>query len=420
MLDIKFIREHADLIKEASRKKHIEFNVSELIELDDKRLALLKDIEESRAKQNEASERIISLEESERESVISEMKILKSGLQDKEAQIKEIQIKWQALMYKVPNIPDISVPEGKSDEDNKELYKWGELPEFNFEPKNHIELMQSLNLADFERGAKVSGFRGYFLKNDAVLLSMALWQFTIDFLRERGVEDLFMAPSLVRGDNLVGTSYLPQSEDKVYQVEDDLYLAGTAEVAMMGLHKGEVFTEGDLPKTYLAFSPCFRSESGSYGKDEKGVFRVHEFFKLEQVVLCEANHEESVRWHETLIKSAQEFMQALKIPHRTVVNCGGDLGLGQVKKYDIEAWTPSQGKYRESHSASYFHDFQTRRLNIRYKDKEGKMRFVHSLNNTAIATPRILEALLENYQQADGTILIPDVLQKQMGKNKIS
>ncbi|MCR4306420.1 MAG: serine--tRNA ligase, partial [Candidatus Yonathbacteria bacterium] len=225
--------------------------------------------------------------------------------------------------------------------------------------------------------------------------------------------------SLVRRENLLGTGYIPQGEEDLYKTQDGEYLAGTAEVATMGYYMDDVLPKESFPRKFLSFSPCFRREAGSHGKDVKGLIRVHEFFKLEQVVLCEASHEESVKYHEEVNRNTEEFIESLGIPYHTVVNCGGDLGLGQVKKYDIELWVPLEEKYREISSASYFHDFQTRRLNIRYKDEDGKMRFAHSLNSTAIPTPRILVSLVENYQQEDGSVKIPDILQKYMGKDVI-
>src|SRR3990172_7917456 len=224
-----------------------------------------------------------------------------------------------------------------------------------------------------------------------------------------------IVPSLVRRAPLIGTGFLPQGEPDLYKTQDGDFLAGTAEVGTMGLHMDEVMNISDLPKKYLSFSTSFRREAGSHSKDTKGLIRVHEFFKWEQVILCEASHEESVKFHEELLKNTENLMQMLEIPYRVVLNCGGDLGLGQVKKYDIEAWLPSQGRYRETHSASYFHDFQTRRLNIKYKDEEGKSRYTHSLNNTLVATPRMIACLIENFQRADGSIKIPEVLKKYMG-----
>ena len=317
-------------------------------------------------------------------------------------------------MLQVPNVPDISVPDGKSDEENVEVRAWGEKPVFNFTPKDHVAILESLDLADFERGAKVSGFRGYFMKRDGALLFFALWQYFLDYFVNQGYTPMIV-PSLVRKEALMGTGYIPGGEDDLYKTQDGEYLAGTAEVATMSYYSGEVLPKKSLPIKFIAFSPCFRREAGAHGKDVKGIIRVHEFFKLEQVLLCEANHEESAKLHEEITNHVEHLMQELKIPYRVVANCGGDLGLGQVKKYDIEAWMPSQNKYRETHSSSYFHDFQTRRLNIKYKDDEGKSRYVHSLNNTACATSRLPAAILENYQQADGSIKIPEVLKKYMG-----
>lgn len=228
-----------------------------------------------------------------------------------------------------------------------------------------------------------------------------------------------IVPSLVRRVNFLGTGYIPQGEDDLYKTQDGDFLAGTAEVATMGYHMGDVLDAKELPLKYLSFSPCFRREAGSHSKDVKGLIRVHEFFKFEQVLLCEATHEESVKWHEWLNRNTEEFIESLNIPYHTVINCGGDLGLGQVKKYDIELWVPGENTYREISSASYFHDFQTRRLNIRYRDAEGKMQYAHSLNSTAVPTPRILVSLVENYQQADGSIKIPEALVPYLGKDVI-
>ncbi len=420
MLDINFIRENKELIKQAAHKKHIKFNVDNLLDIDDIRRKLIGEVETLRAEQNVQTERISKMEDNEeRQEMINEMKQLKDGLSKKELELKEAQKKWEALMLEVPNIPDHSVPEGESDLDNQEIRKWGELPEFDFEPKGHIELMKDLDLADFERGTKVSGFRGYFLKNEGALLTFAIWQFCFEEMVKAGFTP-FLAPSMTREDSFRGTGWLPQGKDEVYHTQDDLYLAGTAEVPMMGYHSDEMLSEDELPKKYVPISPCFRREAGSHGKDTKGLYRLHEFMKVEQIVLCKADHMESVKWHEEITNNSEKIMRKLGIPFRVVVNCGGDLGQGQVKKYDIEAWIPSKEKYGETHSASYFHDFQTRRLNTRYKTKEGKIYFVHSLNNTVIATPRILISFIENYQKADGSIEVPEVLQKYIGKEVIS
>ncbi len=418
MLDIKFIRENAEVIKEGARKKRLDFKVEDLLGADAKRLAILTEVEEMRAKQNEASTKIAQATDADRQAIIADMTELKTALQAKEEELKPIMKEWQRLMLAVPNIPDMSVPEGDDDSQNQEHIVWGERRAFDFVPKSHVELMQNLHLADFERGTKVAGFRGYFLKNEGALLSFAIWQFAMDFLREKGFTPM-IAPSLVRPETLLGTGYLPQGEEDLYKTQDGDYVAGTAEVATMAYFMDEVLEKATLPRKFVSFSPCFRREAGSHGKDTKGLIRVHEFFKIEQVILSEASHEESVRLHEELLANVEGMMQALGLPYHVVINCSGDLGLGQVKKYDVEAWVPSENKYRETHSASYFHDFQSRRLNIRYKDTDGKMRFVHSLNNTAFATPRLLVPIIENYQNADGTITVPEVLRKYLGKDLI-
>ncbi|MFA5933949.1 MAG: serine--tRNA ligase [Candidatus Paceibacterota bacterium] len=415
MLDIKFIKENKDIVQLGAKKKHIDFDVEKLLVLDEKRLLALSVFESLRAEQNKMSEVIAKTQDqNDRAQMISEMKSVKEDIQKKEEELREIMKEWQVTMLQVPNVPDMTVPEGESDEDNQEIRAWGEKPNFSFTPKDHTELMEKLDMADFERGSKVSGFRGYFLKNDGALLEFAVWQYAIDFLVKKGYKPMIV-PSLVRKESLVGTGMLPQSEEDLYKVGEGEYLAGTAEVATMGYYMDEVLDKKDLPKKLISFSPCFRAEAGKHGKDVKGLVRVHEFFKLEQVILSEASHEESVKFHEELTKNSEELVQALGLAYHVVVNCGGDLGLGQVKKYDIEVWVPAQEKYRETHSSSYFHDFQTRRLNIRYRDDEGKLRYAHSLNNTLVATPRMIACIVENYQQEDGTIRIPDVLQKYMG-----
>ncbi|MBX4199113.1 serine--tRNA ligase [Candidatus Parcubacteria bacterium] len=414
MLDIKFIREQKELVQMAAKKKRINFDVETLIAIDDKRRALQTKVEEKRAEQNQASQEIVRATGPEKSQILEKMKFVKEDLSKSEEELKEVMKEWQALMLQVPNVPDISVPEGESDADNMEIRQWGEIPKFDFEPKSHSDLMLDLDMVDFERGAKVAGFRGYFLKNAGVELEFALWNFVNDFFRKKGGFTTMMVPSLVRKESLLGTGMIPQSEEDLYKTQDGEYLAGTAEVATMGYYMNETLDKKDLPKKFFSFSPCFRREAGSHGKDVKGLIRVHEFYKFEQVLLCEASHEESVRLHEEITLNSEEMMQALGIPYRVVVNCGADLGLGQVKKYDIEAWVPSEKTYRETHSSSYFHDFQTRRLGIRYKDADGKLKYAHSLNNTALSG-RPLIAIIENFQQADGSIKIPDALVPYMG-----
>ena len=424
MLDIKFIKENKELIDISAKKKRIKFDVSLLMSAEEDRLTMTQQVEELRAKQNKASEEIAKASPEIREMIIKGMSEVKAELKEKEEKLNAVMKTWQGLMLQVPNIPDMSVPEGDSDADNMEIRKWGDIRDYAAEgyvARDHIELMEMNDMVDFERGTKTAGFRGYFLKNDGALLEMAVWQYVMQKWASKNFTPM-LVPSLVKREALMGTGYLPQGEDDLYKDGND-YLAGTGEVATMYYHSGEVFEKLEEPIKYIVWSPCFRKEAGSHGKDVKGLVRVHEFYKCEQVVICKASHEESVRLHEEITRNAEEMMEELGIPYHTVVNCTGDLGQGQVKKYDIEAWMPSQNKYRETHSASYFHDFQTRRLNIRYKDENGKMRFAHSLNNTAAATPRLITAIIENYQNADGSITVPAALvpflnKKVLGKIK--
>lgn len=420
MLDIKFIKENKDLIAMAATKKRMKFDVEELIKADEKRLEILSRVEALRGEQNKMSTTIsIERDEVARTQMIEEMKIVKEELKQKEDELREVMASWQNLMLAVPNIPDMSVPDGESDEGNQEIKTWGEKPNFDFEPKDHVELMTNLNMVDFERGAKVHGFRGYFLTGDGAALCFAIWHYAFEFFRNKGFTPI-IPPVIVRKQNLYGTGHLPGDVEDYYMTQDGDALAGTAEVPLMGFHADEVLDGKDLPIKYLGFSPCFRREAGSHSKDVKGLIRVHEFYKFEQVILCEASHATSVALHDEINRNTEEFIESLGIPYHTVINCGGDLGQGQVKKYDIELWVPKENKYREISSASYFHDFQTRRFNIRYRDEEGKMKYAHSLNCTAIPTPRILVSMIENFQQADGSIKVPEVLQKYLGKNIIS
>jgi len=396
-------------------KKQINSDIiDQLVEVDRKRSELMKSVENTRRLKNEANERIKNASSEEKKAIIEEMK----KVSDDEKEFQEIDKEFERLMLLVPNVPHSSVPNGSSDEDNVEVKNWGTIPNFDFPIKDHVELAKDLDLVDFDRGNKVSGFRGYYLKNEAALLSFAIWNFALEKLIAKGFVPM-IAPSLVRESALVGTGYLPQQEEDVYKTDDGMYLAGTSEVALMNYHSGETLSKEELPKKYVGFSPCFRTEIGSYGKDVKGILRVHEFYKLEQVILCESSQEEIEKLHEEITRNSEEVLEALELPYRRVLNCSGDLGLGQVKKFDLEAWVPSQNRYRETHSASYFYDFQTRRLNIKYKEGGGEVKYTYSLNNTLIATPRVLISLFENHQQKDGSIKIPEALHKYLNFTEI-
>ena len=414
MLDITFIRENRDLINEAARKKRSNFDVEELIQIDDKRRALQGEVDDLRAMQNEASNAIGAMADEEaKQEKIRESKEAKQKLQEKEDELKQVMQQWQELMLAVPNIPDMSVPEGDDETANQEIKRVGDQPQFSFQPKDHAELLTSNGMADFERGTKVHGFRGYFLTRDGALLSHALWDYARDFFLKKGFQ-YTIPPTVVNREYFFGTGHLPSDAEDLYQTQDGQFLAGTSEVPVMAYHAEETLHKDDLPRRFLAFSPCYRREAGSYGKDTKGLMRVHEFYKLEQVVLCEADHERSVELHEELQRNHEELIESLGLAYRQVVLASGDLKESQVKCYDTELWIPSEGEYREIASASYYHDFQSRRFNIRYQD-DNKKRYVHSLNATAVPTPRILIALVEHFQRADGSIQIPEALRPYMG-----
>ncbi|MBM3284110.1 serine--tRNA ligase [Candidatus Gottesmanbacteria bacterium] len=322
-------------------------------------------------------------------------------------------------MLTVPNIPDKSAPLGKDAAANKEVKKWGQIPKFNFKPMDHIELGKKLDLVDLERGVKTGGFRTYFLKNEAALLELAILTHTYQKLVKKGYVPMIV-PSLVKEFTLIGSGQFPWGREEVYHLEKDgLFLAGTAEVPMTAYFANEVLLEKDLPKKFVAFSPCFRREAGSYGKDTKGLYRLHQFNKIEQVIIAANDYQRSLAFHEELLANAEEVLQDLKLPYRVSLMSTGEMGEPQVKKYDIETWMPARGAYGETMSNSFMGDFQARRLNIRYKASDGTIKYAHSLNNTAVASPRILIAILENYQQADGSVAVPEVLKGFVGKERI-
>ncbi len=419
MLDIKFIRENVDIVKMAATKKKMTVDIDRLIAVDDSRREIMQRLEGKRADQKKVSDTIPTTADAmARQQLISEMQVLKTDVQTDEEALKPVMEEWQRLMLQVPNIPDMNVPEGAGEEDNVEVKSWGEKPKFDFEPKDHLELMLNHKMVDFERGTKAHGFRGYYLLGDGALLSWAIWNYARDFFLQKNFNP-FIAPAIVRKEHFYGTGHLPGDENDLFKTQDDDYLAGTAEVGMMAFHSSEILEKSELPKRYLAFSPCYRREAGSHSKDVKGLIRVHEFFKWEQLIICEANHEVSAAFHEELNRNTEEFIESLGLPYRQLEICTGDLKGAHVRSYDTELWVPKQQTYREIASASYYHDFQTRRFNTRYRDETGKLRYAHSLNATAIPTPRILVSLVENFQQADGTIKIPPVLQSYFGKAQI-
>ncbi len=408
MLDTKFIKKNLQLIKDNNASRNVNTDLDRMLSLEEKRASFLQEIEKLRADKNQGSKNKPSLQE------IEKMKALSAEISKLEQDFKQIDSEFQTLLLQIPNINHESTPIGKDDTENQVIREEGSKPKFTFEPKEHFEIDYIKPLIDLERGAKVGGSRFYYLKGRLATLERALMQFTIDTLDLKGFE-LILPPVLVQEGAMFGTGFFPAEKNEVYSVnkeEDNLYLVGTSEVPLIYMYSGEVLEMKDLPKKYIAITPCFRREAGSYGKDTKGIFRVHQFYKVEMIVFCKP--EDSWGIHEELLTNEEEILKALGLPYQVVNICSGDLGFPAAKKYDCEGWFPGQARYRELTSTSNTTDYQARRSNIKYKTSEGKREFVHTLNGTAV-TDRCLLAILENFQQADGHISVPEVLQKYTG-----
>ncbi|MFT7184199.1 MAG: seryl-tRNA synthetase [Oceanicoccus sp.] len=429
MLDPKIILADPELIRETAKKKGISFDVDKFIELDESRRALQVKTDELRAQKNEASAKIAQMDGVEKQDAIAKMKSVADQEKESTEELRAIETEWKALLLRAPGLLSTETPDGKDDTENQELYTWGDPRQFDFESKDHVALGLDLDILDIERGVKIAGSRNYFLKGDGALLELAIMSYTIHKLVAKGFT-AFLPPLLVKHEAMQGTSYFPGGEEQAYAVgvqkpgepmeSDEKYLIGTSEVSVASYHSGETLDESELPKLYAGYSYCFRREAGTYGKDTHGLYRIHQFQKVEQVILCKNDMAESERLHEFLLKNAEEVLQDLKLPYRVVAVCGGDIGQGQYYKNDIETWMPSRESYGETHSCSTFLDFQSRRLNIKYKAADGTKKFVHTLNNTCIASPRILIPILEHYQNEDGSVTVPEVLQPYMGgKTKI-
>ena len=416
MLDIKLIREKPDLVRQAVRAKQMEVDVDRLLELDQGRRALLTKIESLRSVQNKTSLDIAGAETKRKQELIAQMKEVSRELKELEPKLQEAEDELQGLMLLLPNPPHESVPLGKDENENVVLRSWGKTKDFDFEPQDHVTIGKNLGLIDIERGAKVSGARFYYLKKEAVLLELALVRWVMELLAKRGFVPI-IPPVLVKGQIMEGGGYLPTGEEEIYKTtRDDLYLVGTSEQSILGLYSAEILEENRLPLRYAGFSSCFRREAGSYGKDVRGIFRVHQFDKVEMFSFSAP--EKSWEELEFFLSLEEEIMRSLKLPYQVVVMCTGDLGPPAAKKYDIEAWMPGQGRYRETHSTSNCTDFQARRLNIKYR-RGKENRFLHTINGTAVAIGRTLIAILENYQNEDGSVTIPEVLRPYLGIDKI-
>lgn len=422
MLDINFIRENPLEIKKACQVKNLdETIIDSLLAADEKRRTLVTQTQELRTEANKNADLVkkqVSEQGKPDAALIEKGKQLKAQLKELEPELKLVEAEFLDLMLQVPNVPAADVPVGRDESGNQVVRVEGKLPEYDFEVKDHQELMENLDILDTKKAVKIAGFRGYFLKGDGLLLERALLDYALDIMIKHGFQPM-SAPVLVKKEAMVGTGYFPWGNEDHYRTQDDAILAGTAEVALTAYHMDETLTEKDLPIKMVGISPCFRREVGSYGKDTKGIIRVHQFNKVEQVVYTVADENETREWHKTMLGFSEELLKGLGLSYQVLLMCTGDMGAGQRKKFDIETWFPAQKKYRETHSASYFNDFQARRLNIRYQAKDGSLKYVYTLNNTVAASPRLLAAVIENYQQADGTIKVPEVLRPYLKGKEI-
>ncbi|PIR42883.1 serine--tRNA ligase [candidate division WWE3 bacterium CG_4_9_14_0_2_um_filter_35_11] len=422
MLDIKFIRENPEIVKKAIKDKQFSgtIDIDELLKIDSEIREIELKLNDLRQKRNDLNDKIKNAKDpSERDVLIKENSILKPQVQEFETKLSELTPAFDELMLWVPNVPASDVPFGEGEEGNVEVKKVGEIPTFKFTPKDHLDIAEGLDIIDVKRGSKIGGFRAYFLKGKGMVLEQAILRYALDFMIENGFIPMSV-PVMVNDGALIGTGYFPWGKDDHYRTQDDQALIGTAEVSLTAYHSGEVLKESDLPVKLVGQSPCFRREVGSHGKDTKGVFRIHYFNKVEQVVLIPADENLSREWHDKMLGYAESILQGLGLSYHVLLMCTGDMGPGQRKKYDVETWFAGQNKYRETHSDSYFNDFQSRRLNIKYVDSKGEKKYVYTLNNTVAATPRLLAAVIENYQNEKGEIVVPEVLRKYTGFDLIS
>ena len=415
MLDLKFIRENSDIVKNVVTQKNVKLSIDDLLSLDKKALELKSEMQKLQEERNAHSKKIPKATAEERPKLIEEGRAIGQKLDAMKPEVEAVESQLKELLYLVPNLPHPSAPVGKDESENVEVKKWGTPRKFDFKPLDHVELLEKNNWAEFEKIAEVCGSRSYSLRNDMVLLEMALHRMALEKLKKKGFT-LVSTPAFARESALYGTGHFPTGRDQVYHLQNqDLYLSDTAEVQLNSLHANEIMSEKDLPILYAGFSPCFRSEAGSYGKDVRGLIRVHQFMKVEQYVVCKNDTAEAEKWHKVLLETSEEIVQELELPYRIVECCTGDMGAGKIRMYDVESWVPSEEKYRETHSCSSLGEWQARRTNTRYRDNDGKVQFVNTLNNTAVATPRILVCLIENHQQADGSVHIPAKLRPYMG-----
>jgi seryl-tRNA synthetase len=414
MIDIKLVRENPQAYKDGAKAKRFNVDIDGLLVLDSRILSIKQVLQDIATEKNRIGKEIPKMQGDQKQQILADM----SKLKEKEAalndEIKNLQPEFDSLMLEIPQPPAPEVPLGLDDTQNVEIYKKGEVRKFDFQPKDHMQLGAALDMIDMERGVKLAGTRNYFLKGDGALLHRAVMNFAMDYMVSRGYIPM-IAPLLMRNEAMRGTGYFPGSEEQTYQMErDELNLVGTAEVPLTAYYMGEILSEKQLPVKMVAMSSCFRREAGAAGKDTYGLYRIHQFDKVEQVIISENDEEKSKQYHQEILANSEGVLQAMELPYRVVNVCSGDLGRGQVQKYDIETWMPSRKSYGETHSASRFYEFQARRLNLRYKTDAKKNVVCHTLNNTVIASPRVLIPIMELYQNADGSITIPKVLRPYM------
>ncbi len=410
MLDIAFIRQNADIVRAAVANKRLTLDVSALLEADRVRRENVAKLDERRARKNALSAAIPKAAATERPNLVLEAKQVRTEIEKLEPELLEANKVFDDLMLRVPSIPRPEVPIGKGEEDNVEVRKVGAPRQFDFTPKDHIELMASLGLVNWDGPRRFAGQRSYALVGNGAILELAVTRLAVDLLAARGLS-IVLPPVMVKERAMTGTGFFPLGREEAYAITaDDLFLVGTSEVALVSLHADETLEEEQLPIRYAGLSSCFRREAGAHGKDTRGLYRVHQFTKVEQVVFCLPDEEVAEKEHYALLGNAEAILEKLEIPYRVAIACTGEIGLGQTRKHEVESWMPGRNAYSETHSCSTLGDFQTRRSNIRLRRKDGSLGFPYTLNNTAIASPRILIPLLENHQQADGSVRLPKAL----------
>lgn len=416
MIDIKLLRQDPDLFRAGAAKKRIACDIDRILDLDQRLRESSQRADELRARQKVGGKRMQEASPAERPALLEEQRAQKAELKALDEALAPLQEELDRLLLRVPNPPAAEVPEGRDDSENVELRRVGEPRQFAFEARDHMSLAEAQGWIDVQAAGRISGSRNYFLLGDLALLEQAVMRYAFEHMVKKGFVPVSV-PTLVRTEAMVGTGYFPGGEEQAYRCDDrdDLCLVGTAEVPLTALHGGSILDGAKLPLKYVALSSCYRREAGTYGKDTRGLYRVHQFLKVEQVVIAAADPAASVQHHLAILENAEELLRSLDLAYRVVNVCGGDLGQGQVQKFDIETWMPSREGYGETHSASRFHDYQARRLALRYRDADGKVQFCHTLNNTVAASTRMLIALLENHQQADGTVRVPAPLVPYLG-----